>query len=98
MGTKNWSTIFIDHSSYSEKIISAIDAAYRSGIPLTIFNYPLCYLPERARELAVQSISDWKNYYQKNVMNVLRSLPVLAISVPQKAVFINHRDQFYEKV
>ncbi|EOT9332933.1 His-Xaa-Ser system radical SAM maturase HxsC, partial [Escherichia coli] len=62
---KNWSTIFIDHSSYSEKIISAIDAAYRSGIPLTIFNYPLCYLPERARELAVQSISDWKNYYPK---------------------------------
>ncbi|EPA5477384.1 His-Xaa-Ser system radical SAM maturase HxsC, partial [Escherichia coli] len=24
-----------------------------------------CYLPERARELAVQSISDWKNYYPK---------------------------------
>ncbi|HBS2758052.1 TPA: His-Xaa-Ser system radical SAM maturase HxsC, partial [Klebsiella pneumoniae] len=62
---KNWSTIFIEHSSYSEKIISAIDAAHRSGIPLTIFNYPLCHLPERAWELAAQSISDWKNYYPK---------------------------------
>ncbi|HIG4184940.1 TPA: His-Xaa-Ser system radical SAM maturase HxsC, partial [Klebsiella pneumoniae] len=46
-------------------IISAIDAAHRSGIPLTIFNYPLCHLPERAWELAAQSISDWKNYYPK---------------------------------
>jgi His-Xaa-Ser system radical SAM maturase HxsC len=62
---KNWSTIFIEHSSYSEKITSAIDAAHRSGIPLTIFNYPLCHLPERAWELAAQSISDWKNYYPK---------------------------------
>ncbi|EDC3114570.1 MULTISPECIES: His-Xaa-Ser system radical SAM maturase HxsC [Enterobacteriaceae] len=62
---KNWSTIFIEHSSYSEKITSAIDAARRSGIPLTIFNYPLCHLPERAWELATQSISDWKNYYPK---------------------------------
>ncbi|EHC76813.1 hypothetical protein LTSERUB_6615, partial [Salmonella enterica subsp. enterica serovar Rubislaw str. A4-653] len=31
------------------------------------------------------------------MMNALRSLPVLVISVPQQAVFINHRDQFYEK-
>ncbi|TMR08009.1 His-Xaa-Ser system radical SAM maturase HxsC, partial [Escherichia coli] len=56
---KNWSTIFIEHSSYSEKIISAIDAAHRSGIPLTIFIYPLCHLPDRASDLAAQSISDW---------------------------------------
>lgn len=95
---KNWSSIFIEHDSYSEKILSAIGTAQRSGIPLTIFNYPLCHLPERAWGFATQSISDWKITIPKNVMNVPRSLPVLVISVHQKAVFINHRDQFYEKI
>ncbi|HBT9869564.1 TPA: His-Xaa-Ser system radical SAM maturase HxsC [Klebsiella pneumoniae] len=62
---KNWSSIFIEHDIYSEKILSAIGTAQRSGIPLTIFNYPLCHLPERAWGFATQSISDWKNYYPK---------------------------------
>lgn len=62
---KNWSSIFIEHDSYSEKILSAIGTAQRSGITLTIFNYPLCHLPERAWGFATQSISDWKNYYPK---------------------------------
>ena len=62
---KNWSSIFVEHDSYSEKILSAVETAHRSGIPLTIFNYPLCHLPERAWEFATQSISDWKNYYPK---------------------------------
>lgn len=39
---KNWSSIFVEHDSYSEKILSAVETAQRSGIPLTIFNYPLC--------------------------------------------------------
>ncbi|RDP17589.1 His-Xaa-Ser system radical SAM maturase HxsC [Escherichia coli] len=62
---KNWSSIFIEHDSYNEKILSAIGTAQRAGIPLTIFNYPLCHLPERAWGFATQSISDWKNYYPK---------------------------------
>ncbi|MBO1588490.1 conserved hypothetical protein [Serratia proteamaculans] len=62
---KNWSSIFVEHDSYSEKILSAVETAQRSGIPLTIFNYPLCHLPERAWGFATQSISDWKNYYPK---------------------------------
>ncbi|ECF6076731.1 His-Xaa-Ser system radical SAM maturase HxsC [Salmonella enterica subsp. houtenae] len=62
---KNWSSIFIEHDIYSEKILSAIGTAQRSGITLTIFNYPLCHLPERAWGFATQSISDWKNYYPK---------------------------------
>lgn len=62
---KNWSSIFIEHDNYSEQILSAVDTAHRSGIPLTIFNYPLCHLPERAWDFATQSISDWKNYYPK---------------------------------
>ncbi|MBP2196807.1 His-Xaa-Ser system radical SAM maturase HxsC [Pantoea cypripedii] len=62
---KNWSSIFIEHDSYSDKILSVVDTALRSGIPLTIFNYPLCHLPERARGFSTQSISDWKNYYPK---------------------------------
>ncbi|ROR06964.1 His-Xaa-Ser system radical SAM maturase HxsC [Erwinia sp. JUb26] len=60
---KNWSSIFIEHDIYSDNILSAVDSAYRSGIPLTIFNYPLCHLPERAWQFSTQSISDWKNYY-----------------------------------
>lgn len=62
---KNWSLIFIEHDNYSEQILSAVDTAHRSNIPLTIFNYPLCHLPKRAWEFATQSISDWKNYCPK---------------------------------
>jgi len=62
---KNWSSIFVEHDSYSEKILSVVETAQKSGIPLTIFNYPLCHLPERAWGFATQSISDWKNYYPK---------------------------------
>lgn len=60
---KNWSSVFIEHDHYGEKILSAVDTARRSGIPLTIFNYPLCHLPERSWSFTTQSISDWKNYY-----------------------------------
>ncbi|HGD9217690.1 TPA: hypothetical protein ACI7JD_004760, partial [Escherichia coli] len=40
-------------TSFSGSLVSRISGAVQ------------CYLPERARELAVQSISDWKNYYPK---------------------------------
>ena len=62
---KNWSSIFIAHENYTDSLLSAVDSASRAGIPLTIFNFPLCHLPRRAWDVATQSISDWKNYYPK---------------------------------
>ncbi|MCI1677608.1 MAG: His-Xaa-Ser system radical SAM maturase HxsC [Ewingella americana] len=62
---KNWSAIFIDHNNYTQSILSAVDTADRAGIPLTIFNYPLCHLPEKVWKISTQSISDWKNFYPK---------------------------------
>ena len=60
------------------------------------FNYPLCYLPERARELAVQSISDWKITI-KECDECTQKPSCAGYFSSSKAVFINHRDQFYEK-
>ncbi|QQA74583.1 His-Xaa-Ser system radical SAM maturase HxsC [Pectobacterium parmentieri] len=60
---KNWDEIFVSHDSYATSLSLATDTANRAGIPLVIFNYPLCHLPESLWNYSTQSISDWKNYY-----------------------------------
>lgn len=60
---KHWDKISIDNYSSANVFIQLNDAATRSGIPLVFFNYPKCQLPRELWPLAVQSISDWKNYY-----------------------------------
>ena len=35
----------------------------RAGIKVSIYNTPLCLIPEAIRRYSVRSISDWKNDY-----------------------------------
>ncbi|WP_354690173.1 His-Xaa-Ser system radical SAM maturase HxsC [Phytobacter sp. RSE-02] len=60
---KNWEHISIDNYKDTEIFNSADRISQLSGVPLTFFNYPLCQLPKNLWSFAVQSISDWKNYY-----------------------------------
>lgn len=60
---KNWKRVSIDNYKDTE-IFSALDkVSQRTNMPLVFFNYPLCQLPRSVWPFAVQSISDWKNYY-----------------------------------
>lgn len=60
---RNWKDLYISPDEYSEQLNLAINMTDISQIPLALFNYPLCHLPENLWEYSVQSISDWKNYY-----------------------------------
>lgn len=46
-----------------DEIAPAINRAVLHGIPIRLFNVPLCHLPIEYRSLAVNSISDWKQRY-----------------------------------
>ena len=37
--------------------------AKANGIPVSMYNFPLCTVPSDYRAFAVQSISDWKNAF-----------------------------------
>lgn len=62
---KNWDDLYVCPSVYSSDIRKAIDCGDRAGVPVVLFNYPLCHLPIDLHRCAVKSISDWKNYYPK---------------------------------
>lgn len=60
---KNFDDLFVPVRSQSTYLSEACAIAGSSGVPVHLFNYPLCLLPVDLRDLAVMSISDWKNYY-----------------------------------
>ncbi|WP_374962221.1 His-Xaa-Ser system radical SAM maturase HxsC [Spongiibacter tropicus] len=60
---KNWHALYIDPSMYSAELENGLEAGLAGGLPVVLFNYPLCHLTPKLRSHAVKSISDWKNYY-----------------------------------
>ncbi|TBW49534.1 His-Xaa-Ser system radical SAM maturase HxsC [Marinobacter halodurans] len=59
----NWGQLYCDPSLYADQLTSMVRQAEAAGLPIALFNYPLCHLPDTLHPWAVQSISDWKNYY-----------------------------------
>ena len=66
---KNWQILYDCVDNYIEPLQQGICVAEESGLNPTLFNYPLCHLPEHIRPYAVKSISDWKNYYPEECKN-----------------------------
>lgn len=58
-----WNELFFDHSEQFEEIHSATSLAQAAGLPVSLFNFPRCTLPEGFREMAPASISDWKRSF-----------------------------------
>lgn len=52
-------------------IAEAIDIAQLFGVSVTLFNFPLCSIPQNYREYAVPSISDWKRKYAEDCSGCL---------------------------
>ena len=61
--TKNANNIWIEPIDYSNQLCKSVDILDGWGIPVAIFNIPLCLLPQEYHQYAAQSISDWKTKY-----------------------------------
>ncbi|SNS88032.1 MULTISPECIES: His-Xaa-Ser system radical SAM maturase HxsC [unclassified Azospirillum] len=60
----NRNLLWVDPLDYGHCLSEAAWHLQDRGIPTSIYNVPLCVLPEEAWPLARQSISDWKNTYE----------------------------------
>ena len=61
--TKNANTIWVEPIDYIIPLCKAVQNLDDCGIPVTIYNIPLCLLPLNYHSFAAQSISDWKTKY-----------------------------------
>ena len=61
----NYEDIWIDPADYASELSSAVWDLHRSGMNVSIYNIPLCLLPEESWRFSRKSISGWKNDYLK---------------------------------
>jgi len=59
----NLADLWIDPLDYNVELEKAVNVLYNRDLHVSIYNAQLCILPEKLRQYAVQSISDWKNIY-----------------------------------
>ena len=59
----NQDLLWIDPLDYAEDLASGVQALKAAGVPVSVYNLPLCVLDRSIWDLAIQSISDWKNAY-----------------------------------
>jgi His-Xaa-Ser system radical SAM maturase HxsC len=59
----NLDAIWIDPLDYQAELAAAVEVLARAGLRVSIYNHPLCILPEPLHRLARASISDWKSHY-----------------------------------
>lgn len=60
---KNWDELWIDPLDYADELTEAVKRMHYRGMPVSIYNLPLCVVPTAVRGFARQSISDYKNLY-----------------------------------
>ena len=60
---KNRNLIWIEPLDYMPQLQQAVQYLAQLEFDVSLFNLPLCLLPESLRSFAKQSISDWKNKY-----------------------------------
>lgn len=66
---KNIDKLWIDPYDYQEELSEAVEYLASQGMHVSIYNTPLCVLPERVWKYARKSISDWKNDYLPECKN-----------------------------
>jgi His-Xaa-Ser system radical SAM maturase HxsC len=57
----NRDLLWIDPAEYADTLASAVWFLANRGLPVSLYNLPLCLLPADLRPFARRSISDWKN-------------------------------------
>lgn len=59
----NEGALWIDPLDYRDDLAAGVDLLRAAGMPVSIYNLPLCLLDPSVWDVAAQSISDWKNDY-----------------------------------
>jgi His-Xaa-Ser system radical SAM maturase HxsC len=59
----NQDLLWIDPLDYQADLASGVDILRAAGVNVSIYNLPLCLLDPSVWDVAVRSISDWKNGY-----------------------------------
>jgi His-Xaa-Ser system radical SAM maturase HxsC len=59
----NLDALWIEPKEYHSQLTAAVEEMDCAGIRVSIYNHPLCLLPQNLWPYARQSISDWKNIY-----------------------------------
>jgi His-Xaa-Ser system radical SAM maturase HxsC len=60
---KNWDRVWIDPLDYAAALEAAVRHGALRGMPVSLFNLPLCLLPRGLWAYARKSISDYKNVF-----------------------------------
>ncbi len=60
----NFREVWVEPLEYAKDLADAVMFLSSVGMNVSIYNIPLCLLPERAWRFAAKSISDWKQGYQ----------------------------------
>lgn len=63
LAVKNRERIWIDPVDYASEIEEAVIGLAQWGVNVSIYNIPLCLLPESLYEFSRHSITDWKESY-----------------------------------
>lgn len=69
---KNAAEVMINPAEYRDELADAALILERGGLPVSLYNVPLCMADERVRHLARQSISGWKNIFPEKCGNCAR--------------------------
>ena len=59
----NQERLWIDPLDYANDLATGVQLLKSAGVPVSVYNLPLCVLDRSVWDIAVQSISDWKNAY-----------------------------------
>ena len=60
---KNANKVYISPQNFQEPLKDAVLFLARRGLPVSIYNIPLCLCHNEVKNFARQSISGWKNIY-----------------------------------
>ncbi|MGC5698966.1 His-Xaa-Ser system radical SAM maturase HxsC [Pseudomonas sp. NFXW11] len=63
LARKHHEALWIDPLDYQEPLSQAVYFLFNRGMPVSIYNLPLCLVPAHLSHFARQSISDWKNLF-----------------------------------
>lgn len=69
LASQNSETVYIDPRDYKNELREAVLYLSKRGLPVSIYNTPLCLCHEDIRPFARQSISSWKNDFIDVCMN-----------------------------
>lgn len=63
LARKHYEELWIDPLDYQESLSQTVYFLFNRGVPVSIYNLPLCLIPAHLSRFARQSISDWKNLF-----------------------------------